>query len=1035
MSFFKEVDKLIVGENVYHFIFGKGKYIGEFTKEKSSYLEVDFEDYGRKVFLVETYGKIIANDPLIVLKTFFDDYKNQKILKEEICYFNPFFGEKDESDNSFARRQYLYPIIHRVTDPDEYTLKVLRASLNDDYPELPFETEEIFARNNFFNLKINYMDFFPILHKWISKSEVIEIIGKDIDNARFFPSFSFEKGRDDIHYFWGKELAIPSSFYQAKEGMYPDFFLEKIDFYSEDEKSMIKEYAEVLSKYRSSLEEIMKTYQLEGIVLKDENRALILDYDREKEIYKLVNEKYTKILEEIEKEKRGLTESSIVSYRYSESPHELVPEYFEPHSHLKIEKNILSIADPFFVRFSFQEDKKWDDTSIESKYITKFKEYEDPKNGIIFWGSEEASDFYRTRRMKSLQSGHKKDVKERYFRFSFAEKNLTEFVNCEIGNQVFSKILSLKDSGQLFDIIETMDPYQYEIVTQKLQNMIVIGKAGTGKTAVLQTRVAYFLTKEENKMENILLLSNSNQLVSDTKSVLSGMSIENANNGNICSIYYYFCKLLQNKINGSKISDWEENSDMYAFYSDEKKDKNMYLEILKSSFDFFNKKLDKAIENKIIQYKANILLPSAEEELLEQYNGKICKFFGLKEAKKVEEVIRSIKENKALNNAIYYFEVVSNQVSLKLAKQAIDNPSLYIRTYKDARIEDAKMLKEDGLFYYLIFGVVDKDEKLKTIFTPKIFKPKKKSSVKASAEEKEDGYYINKNEERKPLKNIQNIFDVLIFALAKFKGLLGETRGVIKELAYLYYFYNQYNNARQRAQTIEFNDLLKFYKKKNNLNSLNLFSLVSCLDNMDEIEDRMIKTVYIDEYENLSASVIEFLMGAFPNATFELYGDLAQKIYDHTIFNDFSFARYQLKINYRSSLSVLERLKEKFGIEYSEDELPYYPKQGKVTEMSVKEYLNETRVSLFGPHRIAVICKKEYLSEVKELLLQKYYEKEIIELDLNDTIKRRKIALCSVERVAGLEFEEVFVFEKGMNKSEKYVAESRALENLTVILD
>ena len=54
-------------------------------------------------------------------------------------------------------------------------------------------------------------------------------------------------------------------------------------------------------------------------------------------------------------------------------------------------------------------------------------------------------------------------------------------------------------------------------------------------------------------------------------------------------------------------------------------------------------------------------------------------------------------------------------------------------------------------------------------------------------------------------------------------------------------------------------------------------------------------------------------------------------------------------------------------------------------------------------------------------------------LEESENIVRRKILLCAVEMVAGLEFEDVFVFEKEMDSYEKYVAESRALENLTII--
>lgn len=1019
MSFYKKINELNIGENLYHFIYGKGSFDGVFTKERRDYFTVTFESFGKKIFLVEMYGKIISNDPLDILKMFFVDYKNESKLDGDIIYINPFNYSNEKERNPIARNQSIYPIFNIMFLPKNESedlvsfnrgLFYFKDELQLDYSLLPSRLEKMFQANNYMEIALDKYSyyFFPILQKWIYADEVFSMINLNNDLARYFPNFmqqnifnkiSSPEWKKNTRYFWGKELSIHPFFYLSSNNMLPNFFLENSNEYSDEEKNKIMKYVQQLKSYQSGLEAIMESYQLKGVLLCEENRDLILDYDHEMWIFNLVNEKYKQIIEAHTKKATGRT----TSFQFNDSTRIMSLDEYRDEDPL----SALSYHDfPFFIRYSLKDDIG------DGKYLTKYEDYEDSRNGIYLWSSKEGRNYYETKNQQKMK---------RYYNFSFSGKDLIEFID----DDNTSKIIMLKDKGQLFDIIETMDEYQYQIVTKKPQNMIVEGKAGTGKTAVLQTRIAYNINNKFFNPKNIVLISNSQQLIYDTKYILSEMGIRNIHSENLCSIQNFLYSILTKKIKKSTMDDWREIINPQILFSNTHHQE--YLEIIKVLLDFSNDSLHQDIEKQIITYKEKILLPTYENDLRENFIKRIENNFSTKNQKDIKTILSYLENDAVFKKVIHYFEVLKQQVSLKLAKNVIDNPSMYIKGGRKSkhskRLEDVEELSTDGLFYYLIYEIVNKDSKLRTLFAKRALGEGEKYRTNSGKEDK----IASSNVE-------YHLFDVFEYPLRRIRKVFGDDKIKLKNLVYLYYYYEQYQLAQKEGNRIQFQDILNFYQNQYHFKSLSLFDLVNCLDNIDEIyPNNDIQVVYIDEYENIPSEVISFLMKHFPKATFELYGDPTQKIGQHQIFESQRFIKNELIINYRSSLAVLENLKAKFGIGYNKDQLPYHPKQGLVEEISIEDYIKKTPISLMTTHRIAVICKRNQLKEIKELLSQKYFETEIMNLEESENIVRRKILLCAVEMVAGLEFEDVFVFEKEMDSYEKYVAESRALENLTII--
>ena len=77
----------------------------------------------------------------------------------------------------------------------------------------------------------------------------------------------------------------------------------------------------------------------------------------------------------------------------------------------------------------------------------------------------------------------------------------------------------------------------------------------------------------------------------------------------------------------------------------------------------------------------------------------------------------------------------------------------------------------------------------------------------------------------------------------------------------------------------------------------------------------------------------------------------------------------------------------------------------------------------------------------KKYLIAKnsYIKKDLLPSDikaaLGDNIGAGKIAITYVDEIKGIEFDTVFVVQTGMAKNEKYIAYTRALTKLIVVID
>lgn len=191
------------------------------------------------------------------------------------------------------------------------------------------------------------------------------------------------------------------------------------------------------------------------------------------------------------------------------------------------------------------------------------------------------------------------------------------------------------------------------------------------------------------------------------------------------------------------------------------------------------------------------------------------------------------------------------------------------------------------------------------------------------------------------------------------------------------------------------------------------------------LDDRK-KLVSVDEYQDYSPIEIELIEKIFPQAVMNLYGEILQNINEKgvTDINNKHYSKcniYKLDTNYRNGKEITQYLNDTFNT--------------KMKPIGISSTVNDVAVNKLdeltydGKKRVALIIKS--FDEYSELSYDKFNDNVFINDETE--IDREKLNVIPIKLAKGLEFETVYVYNKNMTKNEKYVACSRALEELNII--
>jgi DNA helicase IV len=187
----------------------------------------------------------------------------------------------------------------------------------------------------------------------------------------------------------------------------------------------------------------------------------------------------------------------------------------------------------------------------------------------------------------------------------------------------------------------------------------------------------------------------------------------------------------------------------------------------------------------------------------------------------------------------------------------------------------------------------------------------------------------------------------------------------------------------------------------------------------------------VDEGHDLYANEYRlFYLVNGSSLRFNIYGDVNQILSDgegiadwDNLYSIFDFTLFRLNENYRNSAEIIEYCNDSLGFTTTNLGISGDP----VQTLSTDGFINHLNNNILGTRKCAVIVKKKkpaLLSSLREQLYAK----------LNpDEIKSGEIALLTPQEAKGLEFDTCYVFTKGMNRNEKYISYTRALNELYII--
>ena len=197
-----------------------------------------------------------------------------------------------------------------------------------------------------------------------------------------------------------------------------------------------------------------------------------------------------------------------------------------------------------------------------------------------------------------------------------------------------------------------------------------------------------------------------------------------------------------------------------------------------------------------------------------------------------------------------------------------------------------------------------------------------------------------------------------------------------------------------------------------------------------------VKLMCVDEGQDLAINEYRlFYELNSHDVTFNIFGDTNQLIKDNRGISDWSSLKrifdaelYTLNENYRNTNQITRFCNDSFGMIMHQTGVD----GAKVREITKREFDSEVSNLHITTERVAILLprgvqKRKYLSlealssEVRSIV--------------GEEIAVGKIAVMYVDEVKGIEFDKVYVIPNKMGRNEKYIAYTRALSELIIVVD
>lgn len=240
-----------------------------------------------------------------------------------------------------------------------------------------------------------------------------------------------------------------------------------------------------------------------------------------------------------------------------------------------------------------------------------------------------------------------------------------------------------------------------------------------------------------------------------------------------------------------------------------------------------------------------------------------------------------------------------------------------------------------------------------------------------------------------------------------------------------YHVVDIYREARQDSGSVRFRVI---YKSELQFHLFIFYQLFGCAKVRDA------SFLCIDEGQDLSSFDYSLLSILQPKAIKNIYGDIGQVLHDGAgirNWNNIEFSeykQYELIENYRNSEEIVDFCNSSLHMNM----VSYGAAEKQVRKLSISDGGKFIARQKHDAAKVAIIVKSH--AEYEQLLSGVADASDFVYLDTNaDSPAEHKINVYSIYAIKGLEFESVFVVLKNLNRNQRYVAYTRAMQELTVI--
>lgn len=600
-----------------------------------------------------------------------------------------------------------------------------------------------------------------------------------------------------------------------------------------------------------------------------------------------------------------------------------------------------------------------------------YKEYKDGTY-LIHWTSELANLYY-DKENHTLQIGEgKKAYKyrtmlKRTFNFNPLTYNNTYIMNNTFYSEgtvdefLLQVLKEKRNSDELTDIIYTIQSNQNKIIrTDRNEDFIVQGCAGSGKTMILLHRVAYL--KYNNKLpqySKIKIITPNSIFKKFISNLSNSLDIDEIEQITISNYYYQLNKKYINKYNNLiSIKDKDE------FKENSSNEENSFKLYVQTKKDKFKKRFepDKMINENGIG-TIDILY---SEELLNfiqnEYNTIIQKEIEEINKLNLDDIDFNTTTSTAFDRLLYKLEKILKERNLLLTNKR--------REKEDCEKQLKNLQSNSNIFMRLISNnrISELQNRINML----------KSRIDTIKNEIEKIEIVKKS-------IIENVY----FSIDLYDVILEKVEG-------------KFNIQFEKGRFTRIQLLLFLY-----INYLHYGSLIDS----DEL-------LCVDEAQDYN--IIEYVVLKLVNnkAVMNLYGDVNQSIYSKGIKDwkqlktSFNLNQYNINENYRNSKQITDFCNSIF--EFNSLSMGIESKE--VSNINIEQLQDLISRKIEEKRKIAIIAKNNAQLE-----------------KINNRCENEFVIYTTVPDAKGIEYDTVVVLENEMNKNEKYISYTRALNELYLL--